>query len=194
MLLYGDYMKEELRKQYKLLRLKISDDYKKEKSLNASDIFLRHELYNGSRIIMSYKPLGKEIDTELIMNRAYRDGKKIILPVTDYDTGIITPCYADESVDFIKGAFSIEEPLEKIAADINDADVVLVPGIAFDRAGNRIGFGKGCYDMLLKNYKGIKIGYCYKFQIADYIPSDEYDIKMDYILCEEEIIICDKEN
>ena len=91
---------------------------------------------------------------------------------------------------FVKGSFSELAHLNDMIRPITDIDLVLVPGISFDVKGHRIGFGKGCYDRLLCNYQGVKIGFCYSSQICDDIPSDEYDVCMDYIITENGLWEC----
>jgi 5-formyltetrahydrofolate cyclo-ligase len=154
------------------------------------NVFLSDDIYKDAKCIMLYMPLGNEADTSTVIKKAYVDGKKVVFPVTDRDTGIITPVYAEKDAIFSKGAFSVREPDGGVVAQLCDIDIILVPGIVFDRAGHRIGFGKGCYDKLLTDFKGIKIGFCYSEQICDVVPEDEFDICMDYIISQDGIIKC----
>ena len=152
--------------------------------------FLKTSIYKNAQCIMIYKPLGNETKTDIILNKAISDGKKIVYPVTDEQSGIITPYFADEKTLFKKGAFSVSEPVGVQKTPLDDIDVVIVPGIAFDKSGGRIGFGKGCYDMFLKGFNPIKIGFCYDFQISRSIPTDDNDVKMDYIISENGFFKC----
>ena len=68
-----------------------------------------------------------------------------------------------------------------------DIDIVIVPGVAFDKKYNRMGYGKGYYDRFLKDMTALKIGVCHSFQLVDEIPSEPHDIKMDMIVTEREI-------
>ena len=86
--------------------------------------------------------------------------------------------------------FSVLEPCGTETADIKKIDAVLVPGIAFDKNGARVGFGKGCYDRFLKNVSAIKIGVCYDFQICEKICDEEHDIKMDFLISENGMYKC----
>ena len=155
-----------------------------EKSLLASENFLESEIYKNCRVVMLYMSLGNETDTTKIIKKAYEDGKKVVFPVTDKESGVITPYYADETAVFEKGAFNINEPQNGTKAKLCDIDVILVPGIAFDLKGARIGFGKGCYDRLLKNTDAVKVGFCYDFQVCDSIPAEEHDVTMDFLVTE----------
>lgn len=160
------------------------------KSHTASELFLSSDIYKNAKQLMVYMPLGNETDTTDIINAAFRDGKKLVFPVTDLKNGEITPCYATEDTKFEKGAFSVKEPCVKDIADVSKIDVILVPGIAYDKKGARVGFGKGCYDRLLKKTSSIKVGFCYDFQICEKIVAEEHDIKMDYLITESGIIQC----
>ena len=180
-------MKNELRKIYKLKRREMTVEEVEVKSKKACKHFLESDLYKNADTLMLYMPLGKETDTTDIINCAFSDGKKVAFPVTDEASGDITPCYATAQTEFSKGGFSVREPDVKVVAKPEDFDIIIVPGIAFDVQGNRIGFGKGCYDKLLVKTNALKIGFCYDLQIFDNIPTEEFDIKMDYIITEKGI-------
>lgn len=181
-------MKSEIRRTNKEKRASMEKCEVELKSKNACLYFTESETYKNSREIMLYMPLGNETDTTYIINQALRDNKKLIFPVTDMYTGEITPVYGDANTFFVKGAFGVNEPSEKNIASIENIDVVIVPGIAFDKKGNRVGFGKGCYDKFLVKTDCVKIGFCYSFQLVEQIAVDEYDIKMNYIITEEGMV------
>ena len=183
-------MKNEIRKINKIKRREMSKKQVEEKSRIAAEIFLESSLFKQAESIMLYKPLGNETDTWTIIHKAYALGKKVVFPVTDKESNIITPYYGEENSVFKEGAYSVLEPWGTNIAE--KIDVILVPGIAFDKTGARIGFGKGCYDMFLKDNCSIKVGLCYDFQLYEKIPTNEYDIKMDYIVTEKGIIKCEK--
>ncbi|MBO4940780.1 MAG: 5-formyltetrahydrofolate cyclo-ligase [Clostridia bacterium] len=176
--------KAEIRKINKEKRKLMTEAEVKEKSLAIAKTFLDSEIYKNAKTIMVYMPIGNEVDTKEIIASALSDGKRIIVPVTDAKTGEITPCEINENTAFEKGAFSVFEPVEKVPADPPQIDVVLVPGIAFDKKGGRIGFGKGCYDRFLKKMEAFKIGLCYDFQLCDEIEAESHDIKMDFVITE----------
>ena len=94
---------------------------------------------------------------------------------------------------FRKGKFGIQEPIgdsEPATDDKIRKMTWLVPGVAFDKSGARLGHGNGIYDRLLKERDGLKIGICFSVQITENIPSEDYDAKMDYIICEKGKIKC----
>lgn len=183
--------KEELREINKEKRRKLSKEEISEKSIKSSKIFVNSDIYKNAKTIMLYYPLGNEINTSYIFERILADGKTAVFPVTNVETNELTAIIADCSTNFSKGGYNIFEPDSKKIADRKLIDVVIVPGIAFDKKGNRIGFGKGCYDRFLKGIDAIKVGFCYEFQIASEILADEFDICMDYLICENGLVDCE---
>ncbi|MBQ7901557.1 MAG: 5-formyltetrahydrofolate cyclo-ligase, partial [Clostridia bacterium] len=162
------------------------------KSRAAAKAFLSSIIYKSCRQLMLYMPIGNETDTSDIKEAAFNDGKKVVFPVTDAKTGEITPCYATGNTQFKQGAFSVYEPCNYDIAALTDIDVIVVPGIAFDKCGARVGFGKGCYDRLLKQSCAVKVGLCYDYQICERIDADEFDVNMDYLVTESGMIKCIK--
>lgn len=183
-------MKNEIRKTNKERRAAMNREEALSKSLSAAQLFLSTQLYKNARQIMLYMPLGNETDTKAIINAAFNDKKMVVLPVTDKATGEITAYEVRKETAFEKGAFSILEPQNTKQADMSKTDVVIVPGIAFSKSGARVGFGKGCYDRLLAHVCAVKVGFCYDFQLCDFVETEEHDIKMDYIVTENEIVEC----
>lgn len=186
--------KAELRTKNKKLRSQMTMAEVDRKSCDAAKWFLVSEIYKQAETIMVYNPLGNETDTEGIIRQIFADGKRVSFPVTKPETGEITAYYADECTEFEKGAFSVYEPKNTKPADANDIDVVIVPGIAFDKTGARVGFGKGCYDRFLDKTAAVKVGYCYGFQICDIIVADKHDIAMDYLVSETGMMKTKKED
>ena len=183
-------MKTEIRRINKEKRNLMAEDEVLQKSIAASEIFLSSLIYKNSKTLMLYMPLGNETDTTFIIDTALKDGKTLVFPVTDKYTGRITPYCADAATEFVKGNFSVQEPSKTKIADVAEIDTVLVPGIAFDKYGNRVGFGKGCYDEFLKRADAVFVGFCYEFQVCDEIDADCYDVKMDFLVTEKGMSDC----
>ena len=183
-------MKNQIRKEMKARRAAMTKEEVAQKSMTAADAFLKSEIYKNAETIMLYMPLGNETDTSEIIKAAFADEKRLVLPVTDEKTGEITPVFFEETSVLEKGGFSIREPKNSHIAEKSAIDVVIVPGIAFDKRGARVGFGKGCYDMFLKDMQTVKIGFCYDFQLVGEIPSEEHDIKMDFVVTEKGFFEC----
>lgn len=184
--------KSEIRKIYKQKRADMNKADAVKKSRMVANAFIASELYTNASRLMLYMPLGNETDTAAIIAAALADGKKLVFPVTDRSTCEITPVLWDGESELSEGAFSVKEPVGTMLADVSRLDAVIVPGIAFDMSGARVGFGKGCYDRFLEGISAVKVGFCYDFQLADKIPTDEHDVKMDFLVTESGLIRTEK--
>ncbi len=180
-------MKSEVRNFYKKLRSEMSETDRTEKSKLAQKNFLETALYKNAKTIMLYMPIGNETDTKDIVMSAFKDKKSLAFPVTSQNNFEIIPYCADENTEFLKGGFSVPEPTRTSPILKDEIDLVLVPGIAFDTSGGRVGFGKGCYDRFLKGFNGIKVGFSFDSQVCEDVCSDKYDIKMDYLVTDKGI-------
>ncbi len=146
--------------------------------------------FNAAKNILTYVSFNNEVDTHVLI-------KKYLLTKTK---NIIVPKVIGENLRLFKisdfsnlavGKFGILEPLkgEKFDANkLSDSDIIIVPGIAFDTEKNRIGYGKGYFDRLLKNTCAKKIALAFELQIVDKIPAEKHDIKVDKIITEKRII------
>ncbi|MBR0366428.1 MAG: 5-formyltetrahydrofolate cyclo-ligase [Clostridia bacterium] len=152
----------------------------------SQDIFDRlMPLLDTAKTVMCYMSAFNEPRTDRVIAELIKNGVRVAVPVTDTDTKTITPAlYTGE---LKRGAYGIYEPEDRIAIDPNNIDIAVIPGIAFDRRGTRIGFGAGYYDRFLAGFVGKKIGICYELQLYDEIPHDEHDIAMDTIVTERKV-------
>ncbi|MGN0181376.1 MAG: 5-formyltetrahydrofolate cyclo-ligase [Candidatus Ornithomonoglobus sp.] len=179
--------KDEIRNVIKTKRRMLTCDDIDEASGRITEHILSLDCYKNADTVMSYISAFKEPSTDGIISHLFSDNKRVVVPISNTDTFTITPSYLTSPDKLIKGAYGIKEPSECIKADISDIKLALIPGIAFDLSGARIGFGKGYYDRFLAAFKGIKVGICYDFQLLDYVPSSPHDIKMDIIITEKRI-------
>ena len=140
-----------------------------------------------SKQILAYHSLSGEVQTIEFIEK-YKETKEIFLPVVEGDVLSVKKYTGKENG--VKGPFGIFEPVGPVISDIQTIDLIITPGIAFDRAGNRLGRGKGYYDKLLPNFpkKTLKIGVCFDFQLMEKIPANNQDIPVNIILTEKEII------
>ena len=148
--------------------------------------FTALEAFNNAKYVSVYMSAFNEVDTEHIINECIRQKKEIAVPVIEGDD--IYLC--KYSPNFVSGAFKIREPEEKIKVDAKDIDIFAVPALAYDKNGGRVGFGKGYYDKLLSGTKGVKIGLLYEFQLVEDLPKEKHDILMDFLITEEQVILC----
>lgn len=175
-------LREEMRSKRRFLEIEEIAEYSAEiceKSL---------EYVKDAKAVCIFLPAFKEPDTFGIIEELWSRGIKVAVPISDTDTFEITLSYIENRESLERGAYGIYEPTVIHEVDENDIDVIFVPGLAFDRNGGRMGFGKGYYDKFLARSRGIKIGLCYDFQLFDAIPTEKHDVPMDYIITEKEIL------
>lgn len=182
-------IKKEIRKIIKEKRKLLSADEVNSKSLEIVKRFTESEYFFNSSVLMLYYPLFNEVNSSLLFEPLFNCNKTVLLPHTKNDN--ITPVRIFSDTTYRKGDYGIYEPDKLIPFPKNNIDTVIVPGVAFDRSGNRTGFGKGCYDRFLQNTNAVKIGFCYNFQIVEEIEAETFDIGMDVIFSESEMIICE---
>ena len=139
-----------------------------------------HPAFRAANTILLYYSLQDEVDTHEFVQKWSRE-KRILLPVVVGDDLEIRLYTGPE--DLATGAYGIEEPTGTLLTDYTAIDFIAVPGVAFDRNGNRLGRGKGYYDRLLPRIpQAYKVGVCFTFQIVEEVPAEPFDIRMDEII------------
>lgn len=138
----------------------------------------------AAKTVMVYLSKGSEVDTSRLIALAHMHGKAICAP------RVISPTEIEAAMldvrGFQRGTFGILEPRGKRCEEI---DIIFVPGVAFDKTGNRIGYGKGYYDRFLKAQAATTVGLCYSVQVVDSIPASPHDVRLDKILTEEGVCV-----
>ena len=173
--------KTELRKAIRARKRAMTEEEIREKSEALGQLFLRSEEYRNARSIYGYLPYNQEVRTVAMLEQALRDGKRVAVP----------KCYGDE-MRFIwmedlslveKGYAGIPEPIADGPIADDEAALVLMPGMAFDREGHRIGYGGGFYDKFLAREENHpKVALCYDFQLVAHLETEEFDIPVDCVL------------
>lgn len=159
-----------------------------EKASAAESVFERLEstaAFQMAEKILLYHSLPDELDTRGFLKK-WKDLKKFFLPRVNGVNLELLP-YDETSLEI--GSFYIEEPTGNDVHPVEEIEVIIVPGVAFDRRGRRLGRGKGFYDRLLQTAKATKIGVGYEFQLVEELPSEEHDIPMDMIITEKTTIV-----
>lgn len=180
--------KDKIRKEFISIRNNIED--KKYKSSLIINNVKNEPDYKNARIVALYKSLNSEVDTTELIQYTISIGKIVALPKVVNDE---LRFYKINSIDdkFIKSNFGVEEPIGNESNFVSEGniDLVIVPGVCFDKYKNRLGFGKGYYDRFLDNKDLKKIGICFKEQIInEKLPVSDNDVKMDKIITEDTIL------
>ncbi len=174
--------KDCLREKIRGEKRKFSFEELKDLSRPIIEKLLLHPKTVKAKRILMYFPLKDEVDTLGAILSLKQKGKEVFLPRI-IERGRMELAKF-EGLDFLKeGPFGIMEPTAKALEDLETIELAIIPGMAFDTKGNRLGRGKGYYDLLLKNMKKTyKIGLCFNFQKIPLIPHFLHDEKVDEVL------------
>lgn len=177
--------------------LSISEVNKKSK--NIMELLFKCEFYKKAQCIMTYVDFNNEVKTKELIKKSIESNKKIIIPITITKTKeLMLSQLKDYDNELEIGTFGVLEPKKEFIRIVppESIDLVLVPGVAFDRRGYRIGYGGGYYDRFLKkiNPSIPKVALAFDLQIIPRVKEGRYDIPMDYIITEKEIIKCSKKD
>lgn len=173
--------------------LSLTKEEIKRRSKNVEAKLSELSIYRAAKVIMAYYPLQGEVD---ILDKIRKDigSKRFCFPVMDLkakNLRIFESANLDE--DFVLGPWAVMQPDTKKTkeVDIKEIDMVIVPGLAFDKQRNRLGRGAGFYDRFLRNITPLtkKVGLAFKFQILENLPTNlSHDQKVDTIVSEDSVI------
>ena len=183
-------IKNLVRKKIKEKRENLKQDEKEKLSSVIREKFLNLSEVKNAEVVMSYMDFKNEVETRKINEILCERGKKVLVPRVSEDKEKIIP--AEVTGKYKKGSFGIDEAIGKDYFS-KDIDIVIVPGIAFNEKGGRIGFGKGYYDKFFSERekmgdKILKISLAYDFQIDNCFKEEEHDKNVDMIVTEKRII------
>lgn len=141
------------------------------------------EAFKAVRAVGAYMPMTDEVDITPLFDCLE---KTFFIPAFDESSSNYR--MARLTTELKKGHFGILEPAVPDFAGENEIDLILVPGVAFDCAGRRIGRGGGFYDRLLPQYRAVRAGICFDFQCLEAIPAEPHDVRMDWVATETQIL------
>lgn len=132
-----------------------------------------------------YSPVWNEVFTEEIFRTARRAGKRTAYPRVHGKS--LEFIEVTDLRELVPGQFGILEPAAAPTIPLAELDLVVVPGVAFDSTGHRLGYGAGFYDRVLQDCenRGLLVGLCFEFQILEKLPAEDHDIRMDMVISEE---------
>jgi 5-formyltetrahydrofolate cyclo-ligase len=143
--------------------------------------------FKSARIVLFFASFRSEVDTIPMIRRALASGKRVVLPkVKGKELELFEIKNVDSDVS--PGAWGIPEPRESALVKLDELDVIIVPGAAFDERGNRLGYGAGFYDKLLSEFKKPTVAIAFEQQIVPMILADPHDVPVKKIVTEKRII------
>lgn len=176
--------KERLRRNTLAIRDSLSTEEIAEAGKLIEETLFAEEHFKNAKTIAFYLAKGSEVQTKAMIERAMREGKTVLVPVTNEH---ISMCRLVSLEDIVPGKFGVPEPKTQEQGK-QMPEVVIVPGVLFGQCMHRIGYGKGYYDAYLKKSGAFKIGICYDFQVIEELPRHEHDVPMDLVVTDKRLI------
>lgn len=173
--------KTELRREIRVRKRAMTEEEIETRSAKLAQLFFASKAYQNAKTIYGYLPYNQEVRTVPMLERALKDGKKVAVPKVYGEE--MKFLYLDDLNAVAKGYAGIPEPIadEPVAQD--ETALVLMPGLAFDPQGHRIGYGGGFYDKFLAaepNHPTLAL--CYEFQMLPKLDVEDHDIPVDTVL------------
>lgn len=150
-------------------------------------------MFHHARQVLLYSPDENEVETEGVRQAARRRGINVYYPRVTADKQRVEFVRRHDNEQLIPGVFDIlVPPGEDLLTSVAQTDLVLIPGVGFDRAGHRLGRGRGYYDRALRGVLAgaLRVGLAYDYQVVSHIPVDEHDERLDYIVTEKRLVEC----
>jgi len=179
--------KMELRQSRLRKRSSLSQKMVMEKSVAIGKRLFSLEEFQKGKLMLFYVSVKNEVSTPEMIRHSLHSHKRVCVPLMIEHSFLASEIHSLAELDR-KSSFGIPEPSAVRDIVPNAIDVFIVPGIGFDRKGGRLGYGFGYFDSFLKKCEGVKIGLCYDFQLMEGIPRESWDVGMDIIITEKEIV------
>ena len=173
--------KKELRRAIRERKRAMPEEEIASRSARLGELFAQSEAYRNAATIYGYLPYNQEVRTVPMLEQAIRDGKKVAVPKVYGD--IMKFIYLEDLTQVEKGYAGIPEPIADEPVAYDETALVLMPGLAFDPQGHRIGYGGGFYDKFLAaepNHPTLAL--CYEFQMLPQLDTEEHDIPVNTVL------------
>ncbi|MBE6985928.1 MAG: 5-formyltetrahydrofolate cyclo-ligase [Ruminococcaceae bacterium] len=173
--------KQTLRKMIREKKRAMTEAQIEEASARLAQLLYSSPLYRQATTIYGYLPYNQEVRTVPMLEQALAEGKRVAVPKVYGDE--MRFLYIDDLSRVEKGYAGIPEPVDDEPVAKDPTALVLMPGLAFDKAGHRIGYGGGFYDKFLSAEPDHPtLALCYGFQMLDELPTEEFDIPVDCVL------------
>ena len=182
--------KKSLRIKQSIIRKNLSKKIKNSFNIKIFDEFFKKINFESIRVVSSFKSINSEISTEDLNVFILKKNKVLCLPVITDKEGPLTFRKFNNNEELVDGYMNIKEP--PVLNEILNPDLIFVPCLAFDNNGFRLGYGGGYYDKTLSQYKKnninfISVGFAFDDQKVNNVPTDKFDIKLDYVITEKKI-------
>ncbi|MFT3923475.1 MAG: 5-formyltetrahydrofolate cyclo-ligase [Myxococcales bacterium] len=186
--------KEELRRRVAALRRTLVAETRQRFSLAMCEQLIESGNFKRAKVVAAYSALRFEIDPRALVERACALGKIVGLPRFVANTGTLELARYEPGDELVETHFMVKEPRETAQAiELTSVDLVLVPGLAFDTWGQRLGFGQGYYDRFLPGLpNAVRVGLCFELQLLAEVPATTHDVPVDHLATERRMLVCER--
>ncbi|OQY19727.1 MAG: 5-formyltetrahydrofolate cyclo-ligase [Desulfobacteraceae bacterium 4572_35.1] len=189
--------KQRIRQSQLSVRGDLSPEKRALLSKRAQQRMTGQQFFADAQVVALYSPIRGEVDTSLLLSAAMVTGKRVVFPRVIANSGNGSQCMEFVEIEVEQGlqlgAFGVLEPQGTTVVGVAEIDLVVVPGVAFDRSGHRLGYGKGYYDraMHVRSQGCVLAGLAYAFQVAQSLPSERHDLVLDWLITDRETLSFD---
>lgn len=152
-----------------------------------TESFLSLDEYKDAVKVAFYSSVRSEVSTKLVIEKSLAGGREVYLPRVKVDSHGVDFVRVNGLEGFKEGSYGILEPVGDEIVEPSDLDLIILPGVAFDKDGARIGYGKGHYDMTLEKASCKKIAFAFELQVVKKIETEPHDVNMDMIITEKQL-------
>jgi len=185
-------MKKIIRKEVLRKRDEIPPEVRFQKDALIKKTLLLLSVFTKAKTVLIYASFRSEVETLSMIKDSLMTGKRVVLPKVDREKHMLKLYEIKDMGELKSGYMGIPEPSlpDERLVNLNEIDIVIIPGAAFDYSGNRLGYGAGYYDILLSGRKRRMpvIALAYEEQIVDSIPAEDHDVKVDMIVTDKRVI------
>jgi 5-formyltetrahydrofolate cyclo-ligase len=190
--------KSEIRAQMKDFLATLSEQERHSRSLAACENLIGAKEFRNAQTVMIFMSMAREVETSTLAIKAWQEGKNIAVPRVEWGNKRMEPVEISSlEVDMQTvgpgGGGGVREPVEGKVVPLAMIDMVVIPGMAFDRRGYRVGRGRGFYDRFLaqQDFQGVRCALCFHEQLmAAPLPCEPHDVAMDLIVTDQEVVKC----
>ncbi len=179
-----DSEKQRLRRELSARRLGLSAEQAEAAGRAAAGHLLKREEIRSSPAVGIYWAHRGELPTAAVFAGLRAAGKKVFLPRVEPRGDRLVFAAFESEAELVAGAFGVLEPKESAVFEAQDIPALVLPGLAFDLAGGRIGWGRGYYDRVLRGYSGFRLALAYEFQVLAALPREAHDEEIQVLVTE----------
>lgn len=182
--------KDEIRQLVREERAKLLPEWVREHSWLAQRALVALPEFRKARLVCCYLAINAEVETDLIVEMCWREGKHVCVPAFRKRMNMYGLAKLEKDTKLVAGNLKVMEPSDTEWADDGTVDFVVVPGVAFDACGGRVGYGKGYYDRILRGMTQnvFTAGLAFDFQIYDRVPMTREDVRLNVVVTEKRVL------